>query len=76
MAVVLGSFKNMARFRAITRLKMKLIAKIFPVAGGGSSAPKRFAFFHTAPNIKDEYHSPPTMNADTAAARIAQKLRV
>jgi len=61
----------MAKFRAITRLSRKLVAKIFPVAGGGSLA-KRFALFQAAPNSNGEYQRPPTRKADVADARIAQ----
>src|SRR5689334_18691526 len=74
--VVLGSLRNMARLKAMTRLNTKLSAKTFAVAVGDSSAAKRFAFFQAVPNIMGEYQSPPTRKADTAATRIAQMFRV
>src|SRR5690349_10079359 len=65
---VLGSLRNMAKLSAITRLNPKEMAKIFAVAAGGSSVPKRFARFQAAPKIIGEYQRPPSTNADTAAA--------
>jgi hypothetical protein len=52
------------------------MAKILPVAGGGSPAPNRFAFFQSASNITGEYHNPPSAKADTAAVKIAHGFRV
>src|SRR5947209_17606385 len=74
-SVVFESFKNIARLKAITRLRMKLMANVFAVAAGGSLV-KPLAFFHSPANRSGEYHSPPTRKAATAAARMAQKFKV
>src|SRR5579863_8417697 len=73
-SVVFGSFRNIARFTAITRLSTKLAVNTPPPAFGPSPS-NPFARRHTRPN-NTEYHSPPTTNADNAATRIAQGFSV
>src|SRR5579862_4837727 len=74
-AVVFGSFRNIARLTAMTRLITNVMAKVLGPAAGGVE-PKALAFIHALPNRTGEYQRPPTRKAENAAARIAQRLRV
>src|SRR3954451_6469029 len=72
--VVPGALRKNARLIAITRLITKAATKIPAPAGAGLSL-NPFAFCHARPKRTGEYHKPPMRKADTAAARIAHKLR-
>jgi hypothetical protein len=74
--VVVGALRNMARLKDITRLRMKLMAKIFGVLAGGAASAKPLAFSQTLPKRNGAYQRPPRRKAERAATRMAQRLRV
>src|SRR5689334_14805606 len=74
MGVVPGALRKKARLIAITRLMRNAAMKMPALAGAGASL-NPLALCHARPKRTGEYHKPPTRKAETAAARIAQRLR-
>src|SRR5258708_1052489 len=73
--VVLGSLRNMGGLKGISRLSTNVVAKVLGPARGGFG-PKALALIHSLPNRIGEYQRPPMRKAESAAVRIAQRLRV
>ena len=77
LAVVLASFKNIARLKAITIEKRNVSPKIldiFPFFK--SSSVNLFSFIHTFPKSSGEYQSPPIKKFESAAVITANQLSV
>src|SRR5580658_1022658 len=73
--VVLGSFRNMARFNDITRLRTQVMPKTLPMFAAGGSLVNPLARFHALPKSK-LYQIPPIGKAEMAATRMAQGFSV
>src|SRR6266568_7407580 len=74
--VVAGVLRNMARLMDIISVRRKLMPKILAMLVGAGASVKALARCQALPKTAGEYQRPPRRKAETAAARIAQKLRV
>jgi len=73
---VFGSFRNIARLKAIINDQTKDQPKILAMPDFSWPSVKPFSFIQAFPNRAGEYHNPPSKNVLSAATKTASQLIV